>query len=123
VPRQQAARLQPQALPRHSQGQTLAGIAVGSGGVGTGFLGQARLQRIRSAGVSVREDLFQGVVAAQALEDQMPKGGQGSEEPVIKGPPFEGRQLPDLAAGQQAPESGGGLEAERLLGAGRFFVV
>jgi len=79
--------------------------------------------------VSIGQDALEGVVEVQTLKDEVPEGDQGGEKPFIEPCFFEGRQIPEFAAREQADkksqelrgsEGGGG---ECWEGWWRFFLV
>ncbi len=98
---------------QEGQRQALAGVAQGRGGEGAQLLGQTAAEPVRAPGPSVGQCGLQGGIGLEALEDKIPEGDDRIEQAVVEGGVLEGRQPPQLAAGQQIQEQG-----EQLLGVG-----
>ena len=89
-----------------SQGQALAGIAQGGGGHRAQFPGQPPAEAVGAPGPGVGQGGLEGGVNVEALEDQVPEGDDGVEEPVVEAGWGQGGQAPERASGQQVEEGG-----------------
>lgn len=77
----------PEGFAAELQGQALAGVTKGSGGLGTQLCRQAfapRTEAVGPAGQGIFHDVAQMVIRVQSLEDEVPEGDQRSESPRVE---------------------------------------